>query len=177
MTDEGSAGAPKGLQFLPNSCPKQMRFLVGFKRVHPAVRREAQAGAGERVPGNEFHAQAAWILLLTLLKPRFWSTFVRNSQTVQRISSFPMLMRIAAQAAAIRAALLQIHNQSNDFSHFLIPETLLAPSKCPCHSRCTLRRDSVPTALIYSPCEMITLRFKHGYRCRYKYRYRYRYRY
>ena len=104
-----------------------------------------------------FHAQAAWIMLRTPLKPRFWSTFVRNSQTVQRFSSVPMLMRIAAQAAAIRAALLQNAKQSNDFSHFLNPETLLATSKCPCHNRCTLCRDSAPTALIHSPCAMISL--------------------
>ena len=105
------------------------------------------------------HAQAAWIMLRTPLKPRFWSTFVSKSQTVQRFSSFPMLMRIAAQAAAIRGALLQNAKQSNDFSHFLNPETLLATSKCPCHNRCTLCRDSAPTALIHSPCAMIALRY------------------
>ena len=99
-----------------------MRFLVDFKRIHPWIHREVQAGAGERVPGIPFHAQAAWILLLTPLKPGFWSTFVWNSQTVSRFSSFPMLMRIAAQAAAIRAALLQNAKQSNDFYRFLNPE-------------------------------------------------------
>ena len=119
--------------------------------------------AGANCPQHAFHAQAAWILLRTPLKPRFWSTFALNSQTVQRFSSVPMLMRIAAQAAAIRAALLQNAKQSNDFSHFLNPETLLATSKCPCHNRCTLCRDSAPTALIHSPCAMIALRCKIGY--------------
>ena len=108
-------------------------------------------------------AQAAWILLLTLLKPSFWSTFAWKTQTVQRFSSFPMLVRIDTQAAAIRAALLQNAKQSNDFSHFLNPEIQIATSKCPCHNRCTLCRDSAPTALIHSPCAMIALRCKIGY--------------
>ena len=116
--------------------------------------------AGDSARTSEFHTQAAWIMLRTPLEPRFWSFFVWNSQTVQRFSSFPMLMRIAAQAAAIRGALLQNAKWSNDFFHVLNQETLLATSTCPCHNRCTLCRDSAPMAGIDSPCAVILLRLK-----------------
>ena len=124
-------------------------------------------------PARRRNAQAAWILLRTPLKPRKWSSLSWILKTVQRFSSLPMLSRIHAQAAAIRAALLQNAKQSNDFSHFLNPEIQIATSKCPCHKRCTLCRDSAPTALIHSPCAMIALRCKYGYICRYRYRCRY----
>ena len=96
----------------------KMRFLIVFKR----VLHESTGSLGQ-VPGtsrggarpSKATAQAAWILLRTPLKPRKSTTFGNNSQTVQRFSSVPMLSRIDAQAAAIRAALLQNAKQSNDF--------------------------------------------------------------
>ena len=123
-----------------------------------------RGSAGESSAEPQFHAQAAWILLRTPLKPRFWSTLASKSQTVQRFSSIPRRVRIHAQAAAIRAALLQ--NARSDYK-FLIPETPLAPTTCPCHNRCTLCSDSAPTALIHPPCAVTMLCLVRSTLCRY----------
>ena len=162
---------------------ESLTLLLGcFAGIIKRVLHESTGRSGQ-VPGSlpgtvgkncgdiQFNAQAAWILLRTPLKPRFWSTFVSKSHTVSRFSSFPMLVRIDAQAAAIRAALLQNAKQSNDFYNFLnldIPDCNIKRHMS--RSMHRLQGLSSQASHSFTLCKEYAPIGPYGYMCTYRYR-------
>ena len=142
------------------------------------ARGRCRGPAGANCSQHAFHAQAAWILLRTPLKPRKSTTFASNSQTVRRFSSVPMLMRIDAQAAAIRAALLQNVKQSNDFYNFLNPD--IPDCNINMHMSRSMHRLqglSSQASHSFTLCKEYAPIGPYGYMCTYRYRCRFRCRY
>ena len=144
--------------------PIKIRFLQGSKECCQREHREGWAGAGEpagEVPNpiaqKQFNRQAAGILLRTPLKPRKWSTLLRHSPTVHRISSIPRHLGIHRQAAAIPGPRLQNEKHSSDFCKSQIRDSRFAPPKGQAHDPCTGCSDPHPRALIRAPCAWISL--------------------